>query len=240
MKAIRGFVLVATTMFVAASALRAEPEPSPAPTAWELTFKPSELQRITASDRSGRQRTYWYFIYRVVNNTGQDVDFLPVIERVSEIDNEVPPDQAEKNPQAAPQLLVDPAITGIDPSVFRAIKQRYARTYPLLVSPVNVIGRIRQGLDNSRDSVAIFPELDPRVSRFTIYVGGLSGERTTRQNPMYKKPASQTRTISSGEDKNPPVFILQKTLAMPYTLPGDVNTRRNATPALGRTTWVMR
>lgn len=236
---IRRLLVVAASAYIAA-AVRAEPEPSPAPVAWELNFKPSQLERITAPDRSGRQRTYWYLIYRVINNTGQDVDFLPAIERVSEIDSEIPADQAEKNPQAASQILVDPAITGIDPSVFRAIKQRHARTYPLLVSPVDVIGRIRQGIDNSRDSVAVFPELDPRVSRFTIYVGGLSGERITRPNPMYRKPAGEARTLSAEDPKNLPVFVLQKTLALPYSLPGDVNTRRYATPELGRPTWVMR
>ena len=36
------------------------------------------------------------------------------------------------------------------------------------------------------------------------------------------------------------VFVLQKTLAMPYTLPGDVNSRRAATPVLGKMEWVMR
>jgi len=233
-------ILVTTTLLVAAAVTRGEPEPSPSPTKWELTFKPSEMQRITASDRSGHQRTYWYFIYRVSNNTGQDVDFLPAIERVSEIDTEVPADQADKSPQAASKLIVDPAITGIDPAVYKAIKQRHARTYPLLVSPVDVIGRIRQGLDNSRDSVAVFPELDPRASRFTIYVGGLSGERITRPNPMYKKPPGDSKPVAVDESKNSPVFVLQKTLALPYTLPGDVNTRRVATPALGRPTWVMR
>lgn len=230
----------------ATTILRAEPQPTPAPTKWELTFKPDQLQKITASDRSGQSKTYWYLIYRVVNNTGEDVDFLPVIERVSDITTELPADKAEQSPDKASKLIVDPAITGIDPNVFKAIKQRHARTYPLLVSPVEVIGRIRQGIDNSRESVAVFKDLDPRVSKFTIYVGGLSGERQTLPNPSYRKPAKAPEgevaapAAPTPDEKNSPVFIIQKTLALPYALPGDGSTRRYATPALGRPEWVMR
>lgn len=221
----------------ATSSLRAEPQPTPAPTKWELTFKPDQLQKINANGR-----TYWYLIYRVVNNTGEDVDFLPVIERVSDITTEQPVEKAEQSPDKASKLIVDPALTGVDISVFKAIKQRHARTYPLLVSPVEVIGRIRQGIDNSRESVAVFKDLDPRVSKFTIYVGGLSGERQTLPNPSYRKPAKPAdgSVAVAPDEKNPPVFVIQKTLALPYTLPGDASTRRYATPALGRPDWVMR
>jgi len=76
--------------------------------------------------------------------------------------------------------------------------------------------------------------MDPRVSKFTLYFGGLSGERITRPNPKYdpRRP--------SEENENPKLFVLQKTLALPYTLPGDVKTRGAAVPVLGRMTWVMR
>ncbi len=93
--------------------------------------------------------------------------------------------------------------------------------------------------------MAVFREMDVRVSRFTIYVSGLSGERMTKRNPLYvaaragsgKKAAAGTG--DAGEE-NPKYFVLRKTLALPYTLPGDARTRRSATPALGRMTWVMR
>ncbi len=232
-----GLSVLVLSAATATSLLRAEPQPTPAPTKWELTFKPDQLQKINANGR-----TYWYLIYRVVNNTGEDVDFLPVIERVSDIITEQPADKAEQSPDKASKLIVDPALTGVDSSVFKAIKQRHARTYPLLVSPVEVIGRIRQGIDNSRESVAVFKDLDPRASKFTIYVGGLSGERQTLPNPSYRKPAQPTdgNVAVTPDEKNTPVFVIQKTLALPYTLPGDGSTRRYATPALGRPEWVMR
>jgi hypothetical protein len=237
------FMLAACCTSTLSAPVRAEPRPSPTPVTWELTFKPADLQRITVkTSDTGVPKTYWYMLYKIVNNTGQDIDFLPQIERVSEIDSEVPAEFAEDMPDLASRMIVDPAIVGLHPAIFRAIKERHAKTHRFLVEPVRAIGRILQGLDNARESVVVFDDLDPRVSRFTIYVGGLSGERQTLSNPL-----STTDPRPSGGDsvarvmaEQPVVFVLQKTLAMPYTLPGDDQTRRQATPVLGRLDWVMR
>jgi hypothetical protein len=126
----------------------------------------------------------------------------------------------------------------VHPKVFAAIKQRYAKTQPFLVSPVEAIGRLLQGRDNARTSVAVFPDLDPRVSKFTIYVGGLSGETQAIPNPKYNPRLTDDE--KGGDDANPKYFVLRKTLAMPYTVPGDVKTRKTAKPVPGKMTWVMR
>lgn len=216
-----------------AETLHAQPQPLATPVAWELSLQPSPIARISVDTARGREN-YWYMIYTVTNNTGQDVEFHPEIVRVSEIENETPEDKAIARPETAPRLMVDPAIIGLDARVFGAIAQRHAKTNPFMVTPVKAIDRLLQGRDNARTSVAVFPELDPRVSKFTIYFGGLSGERITRPNPKYdpRRP--------SDEKENPKLFVLQKTLSMPYTLPGDVRTRGAAVPVLGRMTWVMR
>ena len=114
-----------------------------------------------------------------------------------------------------------------------------------MTSPVEAIGRLLQGRDNARTSVAIFRDPDPRVSKFTVYVGGLSGETKTVPNPKYdpKHTAEKKAGDKNGNetpDDNPEFFILHKTLAMPYALPGDLKTRRSATPKPGPITWVMR
>lgn len=204
----------------------ATPEPSPVPTAWELSIHPSEPMRIEVGGK-----LYWYLLYTVSNLSGQDVDFHPEIVRVSEIDTDDPAPQAGS--QQAPKVLVEPAIIGIDTRVYKTIAQRHAKTHPFLVSPIKAIDRLLQGKDNARTSVAIFPDLDPRSQKFTIYFGGLSGEHESKPNPEFnpKKPVSES---------NPRFFVIRKTLAMPYTLPGDGRTRRGATPVLGRMTWVMR
>ncbi len=213
----------------------ATPEPSPAPVSWELSLDPTLPQRITVDAGNG-PRTYWYFLYTVVNNTGNDVDFHPEIVRTEEIATELPAEQALALPDQAPRITVTPAIVGLHASIYDAIATRHARTHPFLVRPVDAITRLKQGKDNALTSVAVFPEMDIKVSRFTIYFGGLSGEQMIKPNPAYD-PA---RDAAAGEDENPRVFVLRKTLMIPYTLPGDINTRRSAAPQLGRMDWVMR
>ncbi|MCK6456866.1 MAG: hypothetical protein L6Q92_10100 [Phycisphaerae bacterium] len=231
-------LLVLAPLLWADESLRAPAalQPSPTPVAWELLFQPGQLRRITVPAEGDQPaRTFWYLPYRVVNRTGDDIDFLPLVERVSEIDTEATAREGISQPSIASRLSVDPAIVGLDARVFRQIQALHRKSHPFLVPPVEVIGRIRQGLDNARDSVIVFPELDPRVSRFTIYVGGLSGERQVVENPLYRSKSGATSGTPSDKE-----FVLQKTLAMPYTLPGDPNTRRQAVPGLGRMYWVMR
>lgn len=204
----------------------ATPEPKPVPTSWELTIQPSQPMRIQMDGK-----LYWYFVYTVTNSTGQDVDFHPEIVRVSEIDtNDVKP---QAGSATAPRIIAEPAILGISPRLYKAIAERHAKTQPFMVSPIKAIDRLLQGKDNARTSIAVFPELDPRAQKFTIYFGGLSGEHESKPNPEFdpKKPVS---------DVNPRFFVIRKTLSMPFTMPGDGGTRANATPAPGPVTWVMR
>ena len=218
--------------------------PSPIPISWELTFKATPPMRIVVDTGKGLT-TYWYVLYTVINNTNQDVDFHPEIVRVNEIETDLTAEQAKNNPGKASCITTDDAIVGVHPKVFEAIKNRYAKTHPFLTSPVEAIGRLLQGRDNARTSVAIFRDPDPRVSKFTVYVGGLSGETKTVPNPRYdpKRAAEKKAGDKNGNeapDDNPEFFVLRKTLAMPYALPGDLKTRRSATPKPGPITWVMR
>ena len=229
-------ILIAST--VLALPLRAAPEPNPVPESWELLLAPSIPMRIQVDHGSGPV-TYWYMLYTATNKTGRDIDFHPEIARANEIESEVPADLAASMPGQAAKISVDSAIVGVHPKVFRAIKKRHAKTHPFLVSPVNAITRLHQGEDNALASVAVFADLNARVSKFTIYFGGLSGETMTKPNPSYRRRQASARR-SADDESNPKFFVLRKTLAIPYVLPGDVNTRRHAAPALGRMTWVMR
>ena len=239
---LRILTIVTLLVGIGAAVALATPEPSAIPVAWELKLDPTQPMRIQV-DTGGGKKTFWYMLYTVRNETGEDIDFHPEIVRVNEMDSEVPADRISENPAAAPKVTVDPAIIGLDSRIFKAIAQRHAKTHPFLVTPVEAIGRLLQGRDNARTSVAVFHELDPRVNKFTIYFGGLSGERITRPNPAYEARTSsgdQMNGHGAGDEANPKLFVLRKTLAIPYTLPGDLRTRVNATPVLGRMTWVMR
>ncbi len=234
-----------------ASTISAQPKPSPTPISWELTFRPSPLTRIEVDTGSGPQ-TYWYMIYTIVNATGKDIDFFPEVVRVGEVNDAGGKEPAGSQPAGSGGLLVDEALMGMHPKIFEAIKQRYAKTHPFLVSPVEAIGRLLQGNDNARTSVIVFEDLDPRVTKFTIYFGGLSGETVTMPNPMVDskapkpsgasgQPQKDAKSSSPGGDKgDPEVFVIRKTLAMPFVLPGDAKARKTATPAAGTMSWVMR
>lgn len=235
--------VVVLALMMCATVAQAAPEPSAVPESWELSLEPSPPMRIQVKLGSG-VRTYWYILYTVTNNSFEDVDFHPEIARVAEIESELPADRAAAMPEKAARISVEPAIVGLHPKVFAAIKSRHAKTHPFLVEPVKAITRLRVGKDNALTSVLVFPDLNPRVSKFTVYFGGLSGERIIKRNPAYRSvQGSGDRkggTSAGDEAKNPKFFILRKTLAMPYTLPGDERTRRSATPVLGRMGWVMR
>ncbi len=238
MTALCGAALIALTLAIATA--RGTPEPSPTPEKWELKLEPAPPMRIQVGGGSSGG-VYWYMLYKVTNHTGEDREFHPEVVRVCEIASEVPADQAAANPTKAAKITVDPAIVGVPSPVFKAIQKLHAKTHPFLVQPYDAISRLRQGDDNAITSVIVFKKLDPRVSKFTIYFGGLSGETKALPNPAYNpKLDAKSKTIGGDNDTNPKFFFLRKTLAMPYTLPGDPNTRRHATPALGRMKWVMR
>ena len=61
-------------------------------------------------------------------------------------------------------MQVLPGNPGIHPFVFQAIKRRHQPTYPLLVEPVKAMGRLLQGPDNAKSSVAIWPQFDPQAN----------------------------------------------------------------------------
>lgn len=242
MKRTVAWPLIGTTALVLGSiapAAWAVPEPNPVPISWQLLLEPGVPMRIQVDAGSGL-KTYWYMLYTATNKTGRDIDFHPEIVRVNEIDSEVPADQAAALPDRAASISIDPALVGVHPKVFAKIKERHAKTHPFLMTPIDAIARLKQGEDNAVTSVAVFPNLNPRVSRFTIYFGGLSGERIVRTNPSYDPRAGRDGEGDAGDGSNEKFFVLRKTLAIPYTLPGDVRTRAYATPKLGRMTWVMR
>ncbi len=196
----------------------AVPKPSPVPVAWQLDIKFQDIKRIRVNIPGVGEKTYWYMIYTITNNTGKDVVFHPEFELVTDT------------------MQVLPAQINVAPEVFKAIKSKYTATYPWLEHPSKIIGKILQGKDNARDSVAIWPDFDPKASRFDVYIGGLSGEITAVPNPLYIKGKSDPNKV-------PPYFVLRKTMVIHYSLPTDpANRTRTAPKRTGQPDieWVMR
>jgi hypothetical protein len=192
----------ATTPPAATNPLERDPrQPNRVPISWELTFKHGNLERVTVPV-DGKDQTFWFMRYTIVNNAGRDILFTPNFEILAESGTSV----------AA--LKIVPA------AVFDKIKSMYNN--PLLLSPINIDGKLLQGEDNAKDSVAIFPELDPNSRNFALFVMGLSGETSEVMNPIKKQPV-----------------ILQKTLQLDYNLPGQA-VGIPPQSRLMNTKWVMK
>lgn len=198
------------------AALAQVPEPARVPVTWELKFEFRDPHRFTVLlPGDDHPTTFWYMLYRVENDTGQDVQFFPSAELVTL------------------SLEVVSAGEQISPTVYDAIKSRHRTTHPFLVEPHRVAGPLLQGEDNARTSMVVFRDFSPQDNQFTIFFSGLSGEIQTVSNPTFDggKPESKA---------NPRSFTLRKTLQIRYQLPGDLQTRWTAEPIPIDRKWVMR
>lgn len=166
----------------------AYPTPAVVSASWNLDFEAGEPQSIMVPDAAGRNRWYWFLPYRVTNNSGADQTFIPEVT--------VYTDQGD--------ILA--AGQRVPSNVYAAIARRMGND--LLQSPVEVVGRLLQGEDYAKESVAIWPAFEGEdVDRFTVFIGGLSGETTTVANP------------STGEE-----VLVRRTRAIDYAVPGNYPT----------------
>ncbi|MGD0389347.1 MAG: hypothetical protein ABSC42_10380 [Tepidisphaeraceae bacterium] len=157
----RIYLPLAGLLVVAALAmpLRADyPQPSPYPVSWELTFDHSLPKRILVQGPADMNPlAYWYVTYHAANNTDQDkILFFPNFQMMLEDGQVVRSD------------------IGVAPAVFDAIKKKEHLKY--LQSNDVISGDLRQGEDQSKDGVAIWPEPRLRMGTFTIFCSGFWGE----------------------------------------------------------------
>ncbi len=194
----------------------AGPRAKPTTTSWTLDFSFHDPQRITLTLPGDRhETTFWYMLFDVGNETGRDVAYYPTFRLVTDT------------------LQVVEGGGAISPSVYDAICARHRKEYPFLVVPSKITGPLLQGRDNARASVAVFRQFDPIANSFTIFVGGLSGEIVRVANPSFD-------ATQEASDANPRFFILRRTLALRYDIPGDPDTRKLAKPIRRSRDWVMR
>lgn len=193
-----------------ACALHAAPKTNPFSTSWTLDIEFNDPQRITVDGT-----TYWYVLYQVTNRSGRDVQFFPSARLVTDT------------------LEVVKAGENVGPLVYDAIAARHKRQYPFFAPPTKITGPLLQGVENSRASAMVFTTFDPNAAGFTIYASGFSGEVANLPNPAFdpKQPES---------DSNPRSFLLQRTLSITYSLPGDPATRQIAVPIRKNREWIMR
>lgn len=187
-------------------------EPSIINPTWEFELDVKNPQPIAVPGANGRMVWYWYLPYQVINNTNEDRLFIP---EVSVMDN---------------HGRIVTAGRKIPQNVFPAIAERLGN--PLLESPDDVLGRLLQGEDFAKDSVAIWPASPRDVDEFTVFFAGADGETKLLLSPRTGKPVLQaavdpiTGEAVFDEDGNPvmqPVMV-RRTRTFTYATPGTLTS----------------
>lgn len=185
------------------AALMAYPEPAVVARTWQFDFSHGQPQPIAVSDIHGTPRWYWYMPFKVTNNTGTERVLVPEIT--------IATDQGD----------IITAGRDVPASVYAAVRERLGN--PLLEHPIRVVGRILQGEDHARETVAIWPAFPHDTDTLNIFVSGLSGETQIINHPVTQEPVP-----------------MRKTLMISYGLPGS-NPHPQAQNLVPRgDTWIMR
>jgi hypothetical protein len=188
------FALVATVAWLAPAARAATdyPEPSPYPTTWELTFDYKTPTRIVVNvPGSVSPKAYWYMPYTLTNDGEETQTFIPQFEILTA------------------DGKVHKALNNVPVIVFDTIKTRERNK--LMMPPTKVSGEIRPGVDQAKDSVAVWEEPSKDMDTFKIFVGGLSGEFVELKD-------DKGNLLKDAKGEN---LILRKTLQLTYHLNGD-------------------
>lgn len=131
------------------------------PDIWVLDFKFTPPRTITVDIPGRGRRVCWYLLYQVVNNTGEPRHFIPDFEFVTLSPPHVYHDQVLPKVQEAIQRIEDPtAHLALKNSVTIASE-------PIPLSKPNAIPKTVNG-------VAIWDDVSPQVTRYSIFVNGLS------------------------------------------------------------------
>ena len=209
-------ILACAIAFGAVRTTMAAPKPASLSSSWQLDFEFQDPRRITLQlPGDNRPTTYWYVLYQVTNNTGKDTHFYPSFRLVTN------------------SLQVIEGGANINPGVFEVIAARHKKEYPFFVSPSKTSGLFLQGKENARASAVVFRMFDKQANSFTVYFSGLSGEMKRVPNPSFNTGRSES-------EENQRYFLLRRTLAVTYDLPGDSGTRSGARPIRRHREWVMR
>jgi hypothetical protein len=146
----------------------AAPEPALIPVRWQLDVEAGPLRMATVDVEievpgpNGtvalvrQPRAYFYFVYKVVNKTGQDLTFAPSFEMATD-DGDL--FKAGRN--------VPLEVTG-------TLLQRLRNSF--LQDQVSIIGTLGQGEENAKEGLVVWEAPNLKVDEITIFASGFSGE----------------------------------------------------------------
>jgi hypothetical protein len=174
----------------------------------EVTFE--HPQQIVMPSANGERR-FWYMIVTVTNRSGQDIDFYPQCDLMTDT------------------FEIVPAGQRVPAGVFELVKQRHAAAYPFLEPFDRVSNRLLQGEDNAKDVAIVWGDFDQQATSFKVFLGGLSNETAAVRHPVAVDEAGQ-----------PVQVFLRKTLELDYTLQGDPTIRPAVQTEYTGQSWIMR
>lgn len=198
------------------------PEPDPVPRRWEFDVTFSPLRIHTVETREG-PRAFFYLTYRVVNKSGQDLLLAPQFELVV--------DKAE--PVRAGR--------GVPADVAKTLLDRFQN--PLILDQISAIGLLKQGEQNAREALIIFPADSLRPDSVTIYAAGFAGETANVKpgsTPPAATPAADPSTGSKPASEAQKPVLLRKTRMVRYALPGELTNLRDRPIEPIEARWIMR
>jgi hypothetical protein len=197
-----------------AGAALAAPQPAVVQKTGDWTINATFEQPQQILLRSGvddKPVRFWYLIMTLTNKTGQDADFYPQCDLVTDT------------------FQVTPAGRGVTPPVFELIKKRHVDRYPFLESLEGAGNKILEGQDNAKDVAVIWPDFDMRAGSINVFITGLSNETAVVGHPVAKD-----------EQGRPTKVFLRKTLELSYKLRGDPALRSSVEVVYQGQRWVMR
>lgn len=179
---------------------------------WTIDTKFTHPQQIfIRTGPDNKPRRFWYILLTLTNKTGQDADFYPKCELMTDT------------------FQIIPAGKSVAPDVFQKIKDRHQAKYPFLETLSGTTSKILQGEDNTKDIAVVWPDFDPRAKKLKIFITGLSNETAFVKHPVAKDKNGQ-----------PLIVFLRKTLELTYALESDSAQRSDANLIYKSTNWVMR
>ncbi|QYK47054.1 MAG: hypothetical protein KF838_09680 [Phycisphaeraceae bacterium] len=146
-------ILLATTL---AALVGFAPEPDPIPTRWQLDLRPGSLRLVSVAATPGDPRAYAFMTYRVTNNTGQDLPFVPAFDLATD------------------EGLVLRSGQNVPATVTAHVLALLNNEF--IEDQIGILGTLQQGPENAKDGVVIWPLPDLLTDRLTVYAAGFSGE----------------------------------------------------------------